>query len=360
MNSVNTITRSSNTYIEILSQPQIWRRVLQELSASGSLFEKVHEQTSKRKTWLFVGCGTSYYLAEAAAASWRLQTGQAAFAVPASEIMLFPDAALLRSADLQAVVISRSGETSEALRALELLRNRYKVPTLGITCGTNTPLEAGSDLCLSLHTANDKSPVMTRSFTSMLMCLQMLAARTSGNAKLLNELEKVADRCAAVIEGWSSDLEEFVATRDFAAYSFLGQGPFYGIAREAALKLTEMSCSFGQPFHTLEFRHGPKAIVGPEICLSFFLSESGDEAERKVLLDMKELGGTVIAICNRADAEVRRSCDLVFELGAADVSEVALLAPFVVPVQLMGFHCGVKKGLTPDNPRNLSRVVLLD
>ena len=48
-------------------------------------------------------------------------------------------------------------------------------------------------MCLSLHTANDKSPVMTRSFTSMLMCLQILAARTSGNAKLLNELEKVAD-----------------------------------------------------------------------------------------------------------------------------------------------------------------------
>jgi len=43
-----------------------------------------------------------------------------------------------------------------------------------------------------------------------------------------------------------------------------------------------------------------------------------------------------------------------------DVRELALLAPFVIPVQLMGFHTGVKKGLTPDNPRNLSRVVLLD
>jgi len=78
-----------------------------------------------------------------------------------------------------------------------------------------------------------------------------------------------------------------------------------------------------------------------------------------VLGASSELGGTVIAICNRADSEVRRSCDLVFEL-EADVREVALLAPFVVPVQLMGFHTGVKKGLTPDNPRNLSRVVLLD
>jgi len=359
MNSVNAVTRNSNTYTEILSQPEIWRKVLVELSSGGTSFEEVYNRTSKQTTWLFVGCGTSYYLAEAAAASRRLQTGQAAFAVAASEIMLFPDAALLRTPDLQAVVISRSGETSEALRALELLRYRYKVPTLGITCGTNTPLEAGSDLCLSLHTANDKSPVMTRSFTSMLMSLQLLAARRSGDAKLSKEMEKVADRCASLIEGWSRSVEEFVAKRDFAAYAFLGQGPFYGIAREAALKLTEMSCSFGQPFHTLEFRHGPKAIVGPEICLTFFLSDSGSEAERKVLVDMKELGGTVIAICNRANSEVRKSCDLVFELDA-EVRELALLAPFVIPVQLMGFHTGVKKGLTPDNPRNLSRVVLLD
>jgi glutamine---fructose-6-phosphate transaminase (isomerizing) len=67
----------------------------------------------------------------------------------------------------------------------------------------------------------------------------------------------------------------------------------------------------------------------------------------------------VIAISPRTNSEVRKSCDLVFELGV-DVRELALLAPFVIPVQLMGFHTGVKKGLTPDNPRNLSRVVLLD
>jgi len=358
MNSSNTEVRDSATLTEIMSQPEIWRQVLQELSFSPG-FENIWARTNERSTWLFVGCGTSYYLAEAAAASRRLQTGHAACAVPASEIMLFPDSALLGTPGLQAVVISRSGETSEALRAAELLRKQHKVPTLGVTCGTRTPLEAGTDLCVALHTANDKSPVMTRSFTSMLMSLQLLAARSAGDAKFVDELEKVAARCASVIASWAQSVESFVAKRNFSAYAFLGQGPFYGIAREAALKLTEMSCSFGQPFHSLEFRHGPKAIVTPDTCLTFFLSEGGSEAEKKVLVDMKELGGTVVAICNRADSQVRSNSDLVFELGA-DVRELAMLAPFVVPIQLMGFHTGVKKGLAPDNPRNLSRVVLLD
>jgi fructoselysine-6-P-deglycase FrlB-like protein len=98
--------------------------------------------------------------------------------------MLFPDAAVLRTPDLQGVVISRSGETSEALAGGgNCCAIATKSRTLGITCGTNTPLEAGSDLSLSLHTANDKSPVMTRSFTSMLMSLQLVAARASGDAK---------------------------------------------------------------------------------------------------------------------------------------------------------------------------------
>jgi glutamine---fructose-6-phosphate transaminase (isomerizing) len=349
---------TSATLTEIMSQPDIWRQVLQELGSSPS-FEDIWTQTKSRSTWLFVGCGTSYYLAEAAAASRRMQTGQAAFAVAGSEIMLFPDSALLGTPALQAVVISRSGETSEALRAAELLRKQHKVPTLGITCGTKTPLEAGTDLCLALHTANDKSPVMTRSFTSMLMSLQLLAARTAGDTRFPAELGKVAECCGSLIVSWARMVESFVSKRNFAAYSFLGQGPFYGIAREAALKLTEMSCSFGQPFHSLEFRHGPKAIVAPDTCLTFFLSETGNEAEKKVLADMKELGGTTISICNRADSQVRSNSDLVFELGA-DVRECAMLAGYVVPIQLMGFYTGIKKGLAPDSPRNLSRVVLLD
>jgi glutamine---fructose-6-phosphate transaminase (isomerizing) len=91
----------------------------------------------------------------------------------------------------------------------------------------------------------------------------------------------------------------------------------------------------------------------------FFLSENGYEAECETLFEMKELGGTIIAVCNRASEEVRRSSDLVLELGAT-APEISLLAPFIVPAQLLGFHTGTKRGLDPDHPRHLSRVVILD
>jgi glucosamine--fructose-6-phosphate aminotransferase (isomerizing) len=358
MDSKNPTVRNSVTQTELLSQPEVWPKALQDVE-SDAVFGEALNRTRSRKTWLFVGCGTSYYLAEAAASSWRLQTGQQAFAAPASELMLFPDEALLRTPDLQAVVISRSGETSEAVRACELLRNEHKIPTLGITCGQSTSLEAAADLCLKLRMADDKSPVMTRSFTSMLLVLQYLAARTSGDKEWLGSVRRVAAHSSSVIGSWAERVKEFVEKRAFSNYVFLGQGPFYGIAREGALKLTEMSCSFGQPFHTLEFRHGPKATVTPETCLTFFLSETGNADETKVLSDMKGLGGTVIAVCRKSNTTIARNSDLVFEFDV-EAPETAMLAPFVIPAQLMGLFTGIKKGLTPDSPRNLSRVVILD
>jgi len=343
---------------EILSQPEIWRHCLSELDRTRML-GGILEQTDSRAEWMFVGCGSSFYLAEAAAASWTLLTNQPARALPASEVLLFPDLAVGAARNTQVVVISRSGQTSEAVRAAHLLSRHYRFPTLGITCSAETPLEKACDRTVRLLAADEKSTVMTRSFSSMLMALQSLASEKSRREEFSSALRRMSDHFAGSIDGLANRVEEFVAEHAFSDYVFLGQGPCYAVAREASLKVTEMSCSYGQAFHTLEFRHGPKAIVSPRTCLAFFLSEGGLLAESEVLAEMHELGGVTMAICNHADDDIRRTSDFVFELGF-DGPELAALAPFIVPAQLLGCFTGVKKNLNPDEPKNLSRVVILD
>jgi glucosamine--fructose-6-phosphate aminotransferase (isomerizing) len=358
MESTRTRAQDSATLQEILSQPRAWNESLRSLKTNAAI-EKVLSKGDSRIEWLFVGCGTSFYAAEAAAASWTILTGQSARALPASELLLFPALSLPRNTERQAVVISRSGSTSEALRAATLLRREHGIATLGLTCSANSPLESACELTIQLSSADEKSTVMTRSFTSMLLVLQYLAGRKNGAKEFCASLETMSGCFASLLRSFSERIDSFTENRIFEDYIFLGQGPFQGIAREASLKVTEMSCSFSQAYHTLEFRHGPKAIVNPGTCLTFFISESGEEAESEVLVEMKELGGVVIAICNRANKAIRSSSDLVFELGL-DSPEIATLAPSVVPAQLLGFYAGIKKGLNPDHPRNLSRVVLLD
>ena len=75
--------------------------------------------------------------------------------------------------------------------------------------------------------------------------------------------------------------------------------------------------------------------------------------------EMKDLGGAVFAVSNHANADVKSKADLLVELNIP-ANQLALLAPSVVPAQLLGFFTGVSKGLNPDAPKNLTRVVLLD
>lgn len=161
------------------------------------------------------------------------------------------------------------------------------------------------------------------------------------------------------MEELSRRVQQFVETHAFADYVYLGQGPFFGIANEGILKVKEMSCSHGQCFHTPEFRHGPKGIVGPETLVTFFLSESGYEEEREVLEEVKGLGATTMVVANHADSAARQAADFLVEL-KLDLPEFARLAAYIIPGQLLGLYTGLKKGCNPDRPRNLPRAVILD
>lgn len=348
----------SHTWKEMLSQASVWQTVLDELRDSET-FGAISRSGANSREWLFIGCGTSFYLAEAAAISWTMLTGQAARAIPASEVLLFPSLLQAEGSGLQAVVISRSGRTSEAVRAAKILRNELKIFTVGISCAQKSELEAACDACIVLHPADEQSTVMTRSFTSMLMTLQVLAAKRAGKGAFIEELRAMAERFSPRISSIAEQMEAFVAKHSFEDYVFLGQGPFHGIAREAALKVMEMSCSYSQFFHALEFRHGPKAIVSPATCLTFFLSESAQAPETEVLEEMRELGGVIVAICDTATPEICRAAHLVIELNASS-DQLVRLTPSIVPCQLFGYFSGLAKALNPDQPKNLTRVVILD
>src|SRR5262249_16327521 len=190
-------------------------------------------------------------------------------------------------------------------------------------------------------------------------CLQFLGAKRAGKLQFIERMETMAEEMAPRVRTIAAEVEAFVHRTEFEDYVFLGQGAFHGIAREAALKVMEMSCSYSQFFHALEFRHGPKAIVSPETCLTFFIGENGYKAEAEVLSEMKDLGGVILTVCKQANGEVKSKSDLVVELNIP-VHELALLAPCVVPTQLLGFFTGISKGLNPDSPKNLTRVVMLD
>lgn len=345
------------TQAEILSEPSCWEACLKILGRENHP-TKLRQMFAADGDWLITGCGSSYYAALVAAATWTSLTHERAHAFPASEILLFPELVVPPSRNWRPILISRSGHTSEVLKAAEYLEKERNLRTLAVSCVGSQPLEGLSSLTVVLPPADEKSMVMTRSFSCMILALQFLAAGWAGNSEFQDALGKISAPIERLLEGLPTRLEQFVAANEFEDYVFLGQGPLYGIANEAMLKVKEMSCSYAQCFHTLEFRHGPKAIVSPRTLVTFFISEAGYTAERGMLEEVKSLGGISLVVTNRADAAIRRAADFLVELNL-DVPEYARSVAYIPAAQLLGLYTGRKKGIDSDRPPNLSRAVIL-
>ncbi len=345
-----------HTLSEIFSQPQCWSTCLTKLAASTEL-RAATRLTRAGAEWIFVGCGTSYYLAQVAASSFNY-FNLPARAVTASDLLMYPALTLHAGRDYIPVVISRSGRTSEAVRAAQMLEKDHNLRTIAITCAEGQPLEPSCSVTLKILDADEQSTVMTRSFTSMLLGLQYLAATVSGNDAFRRALTELPQQVEALLKGVPQRLRLFVESRSFPDFVFLAQGPLFGVASECMLKVTESSCSYAQVFHSLEFRHGPKSIAGPETLITFLLSETSYDAEVELLEEMKALGAVTMVIANRVDNRAQRASDFAIELGLQS-PEYARPVAFAIWGQLYGVYYGLKKGLNPDSPKNLTRVVEL-
>jgi glutamine---fructose-6-phosphate transaminase (isomerizing) len=345
------------TLQEILSQPATWLETARRLEPSGELFDGFHA-LSKEGPWLFVACGSSYYLSRTIAAQWAKLLQVRCAAVPASELLFAPYDVLQRTGARQVVLVSRSGKTTEVLRAAEWLKANAKVRTLGVTCNIDSALEATCDHVLKLPWADEKSMVMTRSFTSILLLFERLGATLAGDAALVTALEGLPEKTTKWLGANADKIRAFAAKRRFADYVFLAQGTHYWLAQEAALKLTEMSSSYAQAYHTLEFRHGPKSIASKDTLITFLLSDAAAEEESLLIGELKKLGASIFVVVNHATPELRSDSDLLIELGL-DEPEYARMALTAIPVQLLGLEVGLRKGLNPDVPKNLTRAVVL-
>lgn len=347
-----------HTLREILSQPDAWRETALQLGKQGTI-TRLAKMFSAREPWLFLACGSSYYLAQTVASAWRREHGMACECVPASEFLFAPEETLRRTGAKQIALVSRSGETTEVLRAATILQTEGEVRTLGVTCHPAGPLDGLCHEMMKLTWADEKSMVMTRSFTSILLAFQRLGARVADDQKMTAALDRLPEKVQAWLEENAVKIRALVAKKKFADFVFLGQGAHYWLAQEGALKLTEMSSSYAQAYHSLEFRHGPKSIAGPETLITILISDAAKEEEASLVMELKRLGAATVVVVNRATPALRRDSDVLIELNL-DEAEHARLAPTAIPAQLLGAAVGLRKKLNPDTPKNLKRSVILE
>jgi glucosamine--fructose-6-phosphate aminotransferase (isomerizing) len=342
------MTPGQHTRREIMSQPEVWAASLDRLAAQASDLRALFRDGSYARL-LFVGCGSMYYLPLAAAALAR-ELGLPADALPASELWLGPDAALAGRGRTLLVAVSRSGETTETLRACEAFRAHGGGEILTLSCYPGRPLTTLGALNLVFPAAQETSMAQTRAFSTIYLAALAALALWAGRDDLLDELGRLPDICRRLLEAAHAPIGELGGDPSLDRFYFLGSGPRYGLACELSLKLKEMSVSHSEPFHTLEFRHGPRAMAGPGALIVGLLAESRRRHEAPVLAEMRAQGARTLTL---GEGEA----DIALASGLSEAAQSVLLLP---PGQLLALARALHNGCDPDAPANLQAVVVLD
>ena len=295
---------------EIASQPETWRRAAElAVGPEAAALPESGERVA------VVGCGTSLYMAQSYA-TLREQGGQGetdAFA--ASE---FPFG---RTYD-RVVALTRSGTTTEVLELLERLRG--VLPTTAVIADPHTPAPDLADETIVLDFADERSVVQTRFATSALTLFRAHVVHQAGFGFDVEASAADAERCIA------EPLPDGIL--DKTQYTFLGRGWTVGLANEAGLKMCEASLSWTASFPAMEYRHGPISIAAPNT-VTWMIGE----APRGLGAQVEATGAQWIDGC--ADGR-----DPLAEL---------------IRIQRLAVAVGAARGLEVDNPRNLTRSIIL-
>jgi fructoselysine-6-P-deglycase FrlB-like protein len=284
---------------EIASQPDCWLRALRSRADAAELLPAPGERVA------IIGCGTSWHVATAVAAARQAAGHGDTDAFPASE---FP----ARAYD-SVVAITRSGTTSEVLRALATVPG--SVRKIGITADASAPVRDAVDQLLVLDYADEQSVVQTRFATTVLTLLR---------AHVGHDLGPAVQQAQAAL---AADLDDGLLNRPH--YAFLGTGWAVGVAREAALKVQEAAAAWTESHPALEYRHGPIAAA-TENTVVWMLGVTDDA----LAADIRRTGATLVASDRDPQAEL-------------------------VLAQRVAVATAQLRELDPDRPRFLGRAVVL-
>jgi glucosamine--fructose-6-phosphate aminotransferase (isomerizing) len=340
------MTPNYHTLIEILSQPEAWAEALQVVHTNQS--NLAHVCGKPYRQVIFTGCGSTYYLALAGAALFQELTGQVTRAAPASELLLNSPAVLTKESALL-VAVSRSGSTTETLKAVELFRTEYTGPVIGVTNYGQEPLAGLCDLALVMPKGQERSVAQTRSFASMYLAVAALSAAVGGHDDLLQQMQKLPAAGERLLKRYEGLAHQYGEDQSLDRFYFLGSGARYGLACEVNLKMKEMTLTHSEPFHFLEFRHGPMSMVGQSAMVIGLLSERNQSHEARVLEEMRDLGGKTLGLAETG-------ADIAFESGVPEAGRGVLYLPVL---QLLAYYRALRKDLNPDQPMHLSSVIKL-
>ena len=322
---------------------------------------KIEDFIKSVDRYVFVGCGSSYSNAKSFAMICSISTGVPALALAAGDILLHAKR-YRKCIDGAAVVfISRSGRTSELIKAHGRLRDiGCSIMVASLVCADDTPLGDKSDLVLSTPWAFDESVCQTRCVTNAYFMAAYIAAKITNNTSVLFDLQSVITKGSAYLKKMEAFACE-LAGQPWKHAVILADAELEGIAEEGALVFKEVCRLPSSYHHLLDVRHGPMVLINNETLVLAALGTSC-ELEKALLYDLKVKGACVVAFSNIFTVPPAYTTDFddIIHLSFDEpLSHIAKGIPFIVLCQMVAYYKSKETGADPDKPEGLDPWIAL-
>ena len=352
---------------EIHEQPKAVERVLR-----GRLDERFHtahlgglnldaRQAREIRRGKILGCGSAYYAGLLGAQLIEEMARIPADAEPASE---FRYRNPVVEADTLYVAVSQSGETYDTLAAVQELK-RKGGRVLGVVNAVGSAIARECEGGVYLHAGPEISVTSTKTFTATAVVFALLALHLgrihdlslADGARITAGLRALPGQITQILEA-----EERIAdtARELVGHPgmfFIGRVRGWPVAREGAQKLKEVSYLHAEAYPASELKHGPLALVGPDLPTVAVVPD--DELFDKNIATLGEIrarSGPLLVVGHRA-LDPRLADQVMLVPRNEPELDPILLS---VPLQLLAYHAAVALGNDVDKPRNLAKSVTVE
>jgi glucosamine--fructose-6-phosphate aminotransferase (isomerizing) len=357
------------TLKEIFQQPDI---ILNSINKGGRIkndfevklggLENYSEIFKNIDNIILLGCGTSYF-----AALYGMHYLK--YLCKFNTVQVF-DGAEFNDYDIPKIgitvfiLISQSGETKDLHRCIDIAKNN-NVITIGVINVVDSLIAREVDCGIYCNAGKEVGVASTKAFTSQVVCLSLVAIWFSGlqeinkqkRVKFINDLRNLSNDITMTLHSCNDKIKDICAKFNEKNMFLLGKGTDEYIAKEGALKIKEISYIHAEGYSSSSLKHGPFALLDenfPVIILN--LDQNHYTKIINCYHEVSSRNAPILFITNNVTICNEILCDYI--LISHNNSYASLIG--IIPIQLFAYYLSINKGLNPDKPKNLAKVVTVE
>ncbi|MGA5564036.1 glutamine--fructose-6-phosphate transaminase (isomerizing) [Streptomyces platensis] len=306
-----------------------------------------------------LGCGTSYHAGQIGAQMIEELARIPSDAEPASE---FRYRNPVVDPDTLYVAVSQSGETYDVLAAVQELK-RKGARVLGLVNVVGSAIARETDGGIYVHAGPEVCVVSTKCFTNMVVSFALLALHlgrirdlsVADGKRIIEGLRKLPAQIDEILKGEEDIKKLSAAYADAKSMMFIGRVRGYPVAREASLKLKEVSYIHAEAYPASELKHGPLALIEPAMpTVAIVPDDDLLEKNRAALEEIKARSGRILAVAHQEQEKADHT--IVVPKNEPELDPILM----GIPLQLLAYHTALALGRDIDKPRNLAKSVTVE